>query len=256
MIIFGILGNLAYENNTTDISSVVNGGPGLAFISYPDAIAKFKVLPQLFSVLFFLMLFVLGIGSNVGMASCLSTVIKDQFVNLKNWVIVVGIALVGYFLGLLYITPGGQFILNLLDFYGATFVALVLAIFELVAIGWIYGVKRLCRDVEFMLGIKTSLYYRICWAVVTPLMMFTILIYTLILYEPLKYKNYTYQPGVYGKDFRRITPPAGLIEFASFCSLRLVPVRLRCVAGPVLGHTGRAQAVRRTGPLGPHPESL
>ncbi|XP_043066932.1 sodium-dependent nutrient amino acid transporter 1 [Drosophila bipectinata] len=197
VIIFGILGNLAYENNTTDISSVVNGGPGLAFISYPDAIAKFKVLPQLFSVLFFLMLFVLGIGSNVGMASCLSTVIKDQFVNLKNWVIVIGIAVVGYFLGLLYITPGGQFVLNLLDFYGATFVALVLAIFELVAIGWIYGVKRLCRDVEFMLGIKTSLYYRICWAVITPLMMFTILIYTLVLYEPLKYKNYTYQPGVY-----------------------------------------------------------
>ncbi|XP_068146609.1 sodium-dependent nutrient amino acid transporter 1 [Drosophila tropicalis] len=197
IIIFGILGNLAYENNTTDISSVVNGGPGLAFISYPDAIAKFKVLPQLFSVLFFLMLFVLGIGSNVGMASCLSTVIKDQFVNLKNWVVVVGIAIVGYFLGLFYITPGGQYVLNLLDFFGATFVALVLAIFELIAIGWIYGVKRLCRDVEFMLGIKTSLYYRICWAIVTPLMMITILIYMLALYEPLTYKDYTYLPGVY-----------------------------------------------------------
>ncbi|EDW74966.1 uncharacterized protein Dwil_GK15957 [Drosophila willistoni] len=197
IIIFGILGNLAYENNTTDISSVVNGGPGLAFISYPDAIAKFKVLPQLFSVLFFLMLFVLGIGSNVGMASCLSTVIKDQFVNLKNWVVVVGIAIVGYLLGLFYITPGGQYVLNLLDFFGATFVALVLAIFELIAIGWIYGVKRLCRDVEFMLGIKTSLYYRICWAIVTPLMMITILIYMLALYEPLTYKDYTYLPGIY-----------------------------------------------------------
>ncbi|KAH8345443.1 hypothetical protein KR084_000740 [Drosophila pseudotakahashii] len=197
VIIFGILGNLAYENNTSDISSVVNGGPGLAFISYPDAIAKFKVLPQLFSVLFFLMLFVLGIGSNVGMASCLSTVIKDQFGHLKNWTIVVGIAIVGYLLGLLYLTPGGQFVLNLLDFFGATFVALVLAIFELVAIAWIYGVKRLCRDVEFMIGLKTSLYYRICWAVITPLMMLTILIYTLVLYEPLKYKEYTYQSGVY-----------------------------------------------------------
>lgn len=200
VIIFGILGNLAYENNTTDIASVVNGGPGLAFISYPDAIAKFKWLPQLFSVLFFLMLFVLGIGSNVGMASCMSTVIKDQFGHLKNWTVVVGIAIVGYFLGLLYITPGGQFLLNLVDYFGVTFVALVLAIFELVTIAWIYGVKRLCRDVEFMIGIKTSLYYRICWAVVTPLLMLTILIYTLVLYEPLKYKHYTYQSGVYGKQ--------------------------------------------------------
>ncbi|EDW60494.1 sodium-dependent nutrient amino acid transporter 1 [Drosophila virilis] len=197
IIIFGILGNLAYENNTTDISSVVNGGPGLAFISYPDAIAKFKVLPQVFSVLFFLMLFVLGIGSNVGMVSCLTTVLKDQFTQIKQWHIVVFISIVGYLLGLLYITPGGQFVLNLLDFFGATFVALVLAIFELVAIGWVYGVKRVCRDAEFMLGIKTSIYYRICWAVITPLLMFAILVYMLALYEPLKYKDYTYQSGVY-----------------------------------------------------------
>ncbi|XP_017868514.1 PREDICTED: sodium-dependent nutrient amino acid transporter 1 [Drosophila arizonae] len=197
IIIFGILGNLAYENNTTDISSVVNGGPGLAFISYPDAIAKFKVLPQVFSVLFFLMLFVLGIGSNVGMVSCLTTVLKEQFTQLKQWHIVVFISTIGYLLGLLYITPGGQFVLNLLDFFGATFVALVLAIFELVAIGWVYGVKRVCRDVEFMLGIKTSIYYRICWAVITPLLMLAILVYMLVLYEPLKYKDYTYQSGVY-----------------------------------------------------------
>ncbi|TDG44561.1 hypothetical protein AWZ03_009033 [Drosophila navojoa] len=197
IIIFGILGNLAYENNTTDISSVVNGGPGLAFISYPDAIAKFKVLPQVFSVLFFLMLFVLGIGSNVGMVSCLTTVLKEQFTQLKQWHIVVFISITGYLLGLLYITPGGQFVLNLLDFFGATFVALVLAIFELVAIGWVYGVKRVCRDAEFMLGIKTSIYYRICWAVITPLLMLSILVYMLVLYEPLKYKDYTYQSGVY-----------------------------------------------------------
>ncbi|XP_030371971.1 sodium-dependent nutrient amino acid transporter 1 [Scaptodrosophila lebanonensis] len=197
IIIFGILGNLAYENNTTDIGSVVNGGPGLAFISYPDAIAKFKFLPQLFSVLFFLMLFVLGIGSNVGMASCIMTVIKDQFTKVDHWIIVICIALVGYFLGLMYITPGGQYVLNLLDFFGATFVALVLAIFELIAIGWIYGVKRICRDVQFMLGIKTSIYYRLCWALITPLMMIAILLYMLILYEPLTYKDYTYQTGVY-----------------------------------------------------------
>lgn len=197
IIIFGILGNLAYENNTTDISSVVNGGPGLAFISYPDAIAKFKVVPQVFSVLFFLMLFVLGIGSNVGMVSVLTTVLKDQFVKIKQWHIVIFITIIGYSLGLLYITPGGQFVLNLLDFFGATFVALVLAIFELLAIGWVYGVKRVCRDVEFMLGRKTSIYYRLCWGFITPLLMTIILVYMLVLYEPLQYKDYTYQTGVY-----------------------------------------------------------
>ncbi|XP_065369295.1 sodium-dependent nutrient amino acid transporter 1-like [Calliphora vicina] len=197
IIIFGILGNLAYESNTTDIRSVVKGGPGLAFISYPDAIAKFKVVPQIFSVLFFLMLFVLGIGSNVGMASCVMTVIKDRFTHIKQWIIVVCIAVTFYCLGLLYITPGGQYILNLLDFYGASFVALVLAIFELIAVGWIYGVKQLCKDIHFMLGIKTSIYYRLCWGIITPAFMAAILIYTLVEYEPLQYNGYTYQDGVY-----------------------------------------------------------
>lgn len=85
------------------------------------------------------MLFVLGIGSNVGMATCVLTVIKDRFTQTRNWIIVICIAIVCYLWGLLYLTPGGQYILNLLDFYGASFVALVLAIFELVAVGWIYG---------------------------------------------------------------------------------------------------------------------
>jgi solute carrier family 6 amino acid transporter-like protein 5/7/9/14 len=35
-----------YELGTDDIRSVVKVGTGLAFVSYPDAIAKFDVVPQ------------------------------------------------------------------------------------------------------------------------------------------------------------------------------------------------------------------
>jgi solute carrier family 6 amino acid transporter-like protein 5/7/9/14 len=44
--IFSILGNLMYELKINDIEKVVQGGTGLAFVSYPDAIAKFDVVPQ------------------------------------------------------------------------------------------------------------------------------------------------------------------------------------------------------------------
>jgi solute carrier family 6 (neurotransmitter transporter, glycine) member 5/9 len=83
--IFGILGHLAHQVGTDDVSQVVKGGTGLAFISYPEAIAKFEVFPQGFSFLFFFMLFVLGIGSNVAMMSCIMTVIRDEFVKVKHW---------------------------------------------------------------------------------------------------------------------------------------------------------------------------
>lgn len=43
--IFGILGNLAHQSGLK-VNEVVNsGGSGLAFISYPEAIAKFDVVP-------------------------------------------------------------------------------------------------------------------------------------------------------------------------------------------------------------------
>lgn len=44
--IFGILGNLAHNLNVSNIDEVVRSGTGLAFISYPDAIAKFNAVPQ------------------------------------------------------------------------------------------------------------------------------------------------------------------------------------------------------------------
>lgn len=44
--IFGILGNLAHNLNIDDIGQVIQSGTGLAFISYPDAISKFDMVPQ------------------------------------------------------------------------------------------------------------------------------------------------------------------------------------------------------------------
>lgn len=54
------------------------------------------------------------------------------------------------------------------------------------------GVNRLCRDIEFMINIKPGLYWRLCWAIFTPLLMITILIYTIIIHKPLSYKGQSY----------------------------------------------------------------
>ncbi|XP_052861312.1 sodium-dependent nutrient amino acid transporter 1-like [Anopheles cruzii] len=195
--IFGILGHLAHVTGTTDVGNVVKSDAGLAFISYPEAIAKFEVLPQAFSVLFFLMLFVLGIGSNVAMTSCVMTVIKDQFPKVRNWQAATVIAVCGVLLGSIYVTPGGQYVLKLVDYYGASSIALVLAIAELIAIGWVYGVDRLCKDAEFMLGHRPNIYWRLCWRWITPGLMFVILIYNLVTLEPLMYKQYVYPTIAY-----------------------------------------------------------
>lgn len=43
--IFGILGNLAFKLDVEVVDVIKAGGPGLAFISYPEAIAKFDAVP-------------------------------------------------------------------------------------------------------------------------------------------------------------------------------------------------------------------
>lgn len=60
---------------------------------------------QLFSVVFFFMLFVLGVGSNIAMTSCVMTVIRDQFPSVKAWHAASGVTLIGLLIGLVYVTP-------------------------------------------------------------------------------------------------------------------------------------------------------
>jgi solute carrier family 6 amino acid transporter-like protein 5/7/9/14 len=175
----------------------VRGGPGLAFVSYPDAITKFDAVPQLFSVLFFIMLYVLGIGTAVALLGSLITVIRDSFPNIKYLVVAVVVSVLGFVGGLIYVTPGGLFLLALVDYYGANFSVFILGTVEIVGLAWIYGVNNLCDDVEFMLERKTGIYWRICWGFVTPVLMIAILLYSLITMQPETYNNELFPTGAY-----------------------------------------------------------
>nr|XP_041631029.1 sodium-dependent nutrient amino acid transporter 1 isoform X2 [Drosophila kikkawai] len=187
--IFAILGNLAHNLQIDNIQDVVRSGTGLAFISYPDAISKFQAVPQLFSVLFFFMLFVLGIGSIVALQSTIVTIICDQFKGWKYWKVALTTSICGFLMGLVYVTPGGQWILTLVDFYGGTYVVFILAIFELAGIMWVYGLQNFCDDIEFMCNRRVSLYWRMCWSFFTPVMMIIIFIYSMATIEPIKYSE-------------------------------------------------------------------
>ncbi|PBC28722.1 Sodium-dependent nutrient amino acid transporter [Apis cerana cerana] len=213
--IFGILGNLAHKMGLEDISKVVKSGVGLAFVSYPDAIAKFNVVPQLFAVLFFVMMFVLGVGSIVGMVSGLAHSLKEKLPNVQIWKIVLCICSMSFAASTIYVTPvrGGQFLLNLVDYYGTSFVVFFVASFEITAIMWVYelivtftytlklkrsiiflqtGIENFLNDVEFMLDRKTGSYWRICWFLVTPLILLFIFFYTFATLQLLTYGKKEY----------------------------------------------------------------
>lgn len=61
--IFSVMGFLAQAQGVK-IQEVVNSGVGLAFIAYPEALVRMP-FPPIWSILFFFMLFTLGLDSQV-----------------------------------------------------------------------------------------------------------------------------------------------------------------------------------------------
>ncbi|XP_021952468.1 sodium-dependent nutrient amino acid transporter 1 [Folsomia candida] len=189
--IFAVLGHLSEETGRP-IEDVTDGGAGLAFVSYPEAIAKFTFVPQLFAVLFFLMLFTLGIGSATSLTSGVITIICDQFQTWKRWLVTLIVCVIGFFSGLLYVTEGGNALIDFIDFFGANFVVYLMAMLEVGAIAWVYGLNSFCKDIEFMLDRKVGWYWKICWAFIIPVGLFVILVYTMATQEQMLYNGVPY----------------------------------------------------------------
>jgi len=51
------------------------------------------------------------------------------------------------------------------------------ASFEIIGIAWVYGTNVVTRDFNFMFETKLSVYWRVCWGVLCPLLLPTLFIY-------------------------------------------------------------------------------
>ncbi|CAL8121342.1 unnamed protein product [Orchesella dallaii] len=177
--VFAVMGNLVEESKTLEFEDIT-GGPGLAFVLYPQAIAKFDWVPQLFAVLFFLMLFTLGIGSATSLTGGVITILCDQFTTWKRWLVTLVVCTLGCLVGLMYVTEGGMLLLDLVDHYGAGFIVYLMVMCECAGISWVYGLSNICDDIEFMLGRQVGIYWRACWGFIIPVGLFANLLYYLI----------------------------------------------------------------------------
>ncbi|XP_076435052.1 sodium- and chloride-dependent GABA transporter ine-like [Babylonia areolata] len=194
--IFSILGYLAF-NQGKDVVEVVKEGPGLVFVIYPEA---FVAMPasQLFAFLFFFMLVCLGIDSQFASVEVVVTTIQDHFGDsVKHYlrrkeVLVVIVCFISFLCGLPNITQGGQWFFSLIDHYAAALSLMILAFFEVIAVSWFYGARRLSRDIQDMTGSGANLFFVVCWLVVSPLLILSIFIFSMVQYSPLSFAGYTY----------------------------------------------------------------
>ncbi|CAG5123513.1 unnamed protein product, partial [Candidula unifasciata] len=219
--IFSILGNLALNQGKL-VEDVVEEGPGLVFVIYPQA---FNTMPvsQLFAFLFFFMLVCLGIDSQFASVEVIVTTIQDHFYGqvkryLKRKEVLVGlVCFVSFLCGLPNITQGGFYFFQLIDYYAAALSLMVLAFFEVVGICWFYGARNLADNIRQMTGTKPNIFFVACWYVLSPLLILSIWVFSMIQYRPLSIAGYQYPDWAVGLGWvialmSVVCIPAGMVH--------------------------------------------
>lgn len=201
--IFSILGHMAWRKNVP-VGKVADSGPGLAFVAYPEALALLPGSP-FWAILFFLMLFTLGVDTLFGNMEGITTAVMDEFPvlrgDMKKKTLFLAVLCFGFFLlGLLLITEGGIYWFTLIDSYATSFGLIIITLFMCLGISFFYGVNQFCQDIVDMICTcppwctKVLWYFKACWVFCTPLLLLFILIYVFIeMYNtPLHYGSYEY----------------------------------------------------------------
>ncbi|XP_059082563.1 sodium- and chloride-dependent glycine transporter 1-like [Tigriopus californicus] len=194
-VIFSIVGFMAKELEVP-ISEVIQSGPGLTFVAYPDAVTR---LPgsAIWSFLFFMMILTLGLDTQFAMTETVTTAIMDQWPQTrrhKTWV-VLGACSLGLAFGLLMCLNGGIFVFQLFDWYSASWNLMLVGFLEIVIVmvclGY-QGVMNNLAEMQVQIPLVLRFYYGLTWRCLTPLSLAGIFTFTLVKFAPCYYEDYVF----------------------------------------------------------------
>ncbi|XP_036371937.1 sodium-dependent neutral amino acid transporter B(0)AT1-like [Megalops cyprinoides] len=154
-------------------------GTGLAFIVFTEAITKMPISP-LWSILFFIMLFCLGLSTMFGSIEGVMVPLQDLKIFPKKWpkeAITGSICCFSLLIALIFVQASGNYWLALFDNFAGSIPLLIIAFFEMVAVVYLYGIDRFNEDIEFMIGHKPNIFWQSTWRVISPLIMLVIFIF-------------------------------------------------------------------------------
>ncbi|XP_025056053.1 sodium- and chloride-dependent transporter XTRP3 isoform X3 [Alligator sinensis] len=154
-------------------------GTGLAFIVYSEAIKNMEV-SQLYSVLYFFMLLMLGIGSMLGNTAAILTPLTDSkflSTHLPKEVISGIVCFINCIVGLTFTMEAGNYWFDIFNDYAATLSLLLIVLVEIIAVCYVYGLRRFEKDLHLMIGHKLSWYWKIMWAFASPLLIISLFIF-------------------------------------------------------------------------------
>ncbi|KAM7003155.1 sodium-dependent neutral amino acid transporter B(0)AT2 [Tautogolabrus adspersus] len=196
-------------------------GTGLAFIAFTEAMTHFPASP-FWSVMFFLMLVNLGLGSMFGTIEGILTPLIDTFKVRKEF-LTVGCCVLAFSIGLLFVQRSGNYFVAMFDDYSATLPLLIVVVLENVAVAWVYGIDKFFEDLKDMLGFTPYLFYYYMWKYITPILLLVLLGSSVVqlAMTPPSYSAWIQEAAI---EQNLIFPPWGIVVCISLVVMAIMPV--------------------------------
>ncbi|XP_046542275.1 sodium- and chloride-dependent glycine transporter 2-like [Haliotis rubra] len=230
-----------------DIENVVDQGPGLAFIAYPESIAKLPV-SSLWAFLFFFMLFSLGMDTQFTAMQTIVGGISDvfpRFLRPHKTAFTALCCLLGFLLGLPFVTKGGIYVLTLTDWYCGSYSVMLVCLAEIICIMYVYGVKRFMEDIKMMLGRRPNPYWVINWVFLTPAALLFLLIVSASQYTPAFYGDYKFPLWAEGIGWCMVVAPVITVILIFVVQIFRLGPRKAFVPTPSWGPAGQENRTGR-----------
>jgi NSS family neurotransmitter:Na+ symporter len=148
--VFALLGHFAHTSGL-DLEDVANSGYILSFQTFPATFALFDgKAPQIFSILFFITLLLLGIDSAMSLVES----VCEAFIDNNGWckrhvpLVVFFFCSVGFLFSIMMATKSGYYILDILDHFSSNYLMLLGGGLSSIFIGWLYPAERLVEEVR------------------------------------------------------------------------------------------------------------
>uniref|UniRef100_A0AAQ5ZZV5 Transporter n=1 Tax=Amphiprion ocellaris TaxID=80972 RepID=A0AAQ5ZZV5_AMPOC len=167
-----------YKSNVISLLNNSASGTGLAFIVFTEAVINMPG-SQVWAVLFFIMLFCLGLSSMFGNLQGVLTPLMDLHL-IPTWMpkeIFTGlICLAAFTISLIFTLGSGNYWLEIFNNYIGSMPLLIVAFFEIITVVYIYGINRFNDDIEWMTGRRPNIYWQATWRFISPLMLLVVFV--------------------------------------------------------------------------------
>lgn len=186
--VFSVLGYLAHSTGV-GVGEVIEGGVGLAFVTYPTAISLLPFGAAFFGLIFFLALLTFGIDSSFSMVEPFPSAVKDKWGISKDKATAL-ICIAGFLLGLIYTTGGGIHWLSIADHFLSNFGLVLIGLAECIIFGYFLGTEKIREHINEVSDIKIGRWWDLLIKIVVPMALLSIIAFSIIEIFSEGYNNY------------------------------------------------------------------